>query len=232
LPDSYQVNDSQRQISEDRLTRRERGLPDKSFVYCCFNNPYKILPAIFDTWMRLLRAQEDSVLWLLEGHATTCANLRREAEKRGVSGERLIFAPQAPLPDHLARHRHADLFLDTLPYNAHTTASDSLWSGLPVLTQIGQTFAGRVAASLLNAIRLPELITHSGEEYEALALELARNRERLFNIREKLNENRLTTPLFDTALFTRYVETAYAAMYQRHQAGLQRDHIEIQRMSG
>ena len=227
LPDTYQVN-WKRRISEQGRTRRECDLPDEAFVYCCFNNPYKILPDIFDIWMRLLRAQQTSVLWMLDAHPTTCANLRQEAEKRGVSANRLVFAPRAPLPEHLARHQHADLFLDTLPYNAHTTASDALWSGLPVLTQIGQTFAGRVAASLLNAIGLPELITHSRHEYESLAVELTLNREKLSNIKEKLNKNRLTMPLFNTALFARYIEAAYAAMYQRHQAGLPPDHIEIQ----
>jgi predicted O-linked N-acetylglucosamine transferase (SPINDLY family) len=183
---------------------------------------------MFDAWMRLLRARDNSVLWLAEVHPLTSANLRREAEKRGVAAERLVFAPPAPLPEHLARHRHADLFLDTLPCNAHTTASDALWAGVPVLTQIGQTFAGRVAASLLNAIGLPELITHSRGDYEALALDLALDRQKVFAIKEKLNKNRLTTPLFDTRLFARSIEAAYSAMCKRHQAGLPPDHIQIQ----
>ena len=159
---------------------------------------------------------------------TAEANLEKEAELRGVSRRRIIFAPRlADMSDHLARHRQADLFLDTLPYNAHTTASDALWARLPVLTQMGQTFAGRVAASLLHAIGLPELITHSRKDYETLAIELALNRGKLLNIREKLNKNRLTTRLFDTPLFTEHLEAAYEAMYRRFQAGLPPDHIEI-----
>jgi len=178
--------------------------------------------------MRILSRVDDSVIWLLEDNKTAAKNLRKEAQQRGIDASRLIFAERMPLADHLARHRLADLFLDTLPYNAHTTASDALWAGLPVLTQIGETFAGRVAGSLLNAIDVPELITHSREEYEALAVELALNHEKLMDIKEKLTRNRLTTPLFDTALFARHIEAAYEAMYQRYQAGLPPDHIEIQ----
>src|SRR5262249_16804386 len=146
--------------------------------------------------------------------------LRREAAARGIDPVRLVFAARTPLEDHLARHCLADLFIDTLPYNGHTTASDALWAGLPVLTQMGQTFAGRVAASLLHAIGLPELITHSREDYEALAIELALNREKLLKIKEELTKNRLTTSLFDTALFTKHLEAAYEAMYHRYHAGL------------
>jgi len=228
LPHTYQVNDRKRYITEESFTRDQCGLPQNDFVYCCFNNNYKITPWIFDSWMRILSRVDDSVIWLLEDNKTAAKNLRKEAQQRGIDASRLIFAERMPLADHLARHRLADLFLDTLPCNAHTTASDALWAGLPVLTQIGETFAGRVAGSLLNAIDLPELITHSRGEYEALAIELALNRDKLLNIKEKLTKNRLTTPLFDTALYTKHLEAAYEAMYQRYQTGLPPDHIEIQ----
>jgi predicted O-linked N-acetylglucosamine transferase (SPINDLY family) len=179
--------------------------------------------------MRILKAVEGGVLWLPAENETAIGNLKKEAQVRGVDPTRLVFARRMEqLPEHLARHRLADLFLDTLPYNAHTTASDALWTGLPVLTQMGSAFAGRVAASLLNAVGLPDLITHSQEEYEALAIELALNRERLQAIREELQRNRLTTPLFDTALYTKHLEAAYKAMYQRYQAGLPPDHIDVQ----
>jgi len=177
--------------------------------------------------MRILKCVEGSALWLLAENQTAIANLKKEAESRSIDPARLVFANRVQLSDHLARHRLADLFLDTLPYNAHTTASDALWAGLPVLTQIGNAFAGRVAASLLNAIDLPELITHSREEYEALAIELALNGEKLKAIKEKLARNRLTTQLFDTSLYTKHLEAAYEAMYQRYKAGLPPDHIEI-----
>jgi protein O-GlcNAc transferase len=163
----------------------------------------------------------------LEDNATAASNLKREAAARGLNPERLIFAKRMPLPEHLARHRLADLFIDTLPYNAHTTASDALWAGLPVLTRLGETFAGRVAASLLNAIHLPELITTSPAAYEELAIELATHPEKLARIKCKLADNRLTTPLFDTQHFTRHVEAAYAAMHERHQAGLAPAHIRV-----
>ena len=177
--------------------------------------------------MRILKQVDGSVLWLLEDNATAASNLRKEAEARGINSDRLIFAKRMPLADHLARHRLADLFLDTLPYNAHTTASDALWAGLPVLTCIGETFAGRVAASLLNAIGLPELITTTLDDYERLAIDLATHPEKLAVIKRKLAENRLTTPLFDTKLFAKHIEAAYTAMYERYQAGLAPDHIII-----
>jgi predicted O-linked N-acetylglucosamine transferase (SPINDLY family) len=160
------------------------------------------------------------VLWLLEDNATAAGNLRREAVQRGIEAERVIFAKRMPVAEHLARHRVADLFLDTLPYNAHTTASDALWAGLPVLTCIGKSFAGRVAASLLNAIHLPELITSSQAEYEAVAINLATNPEQLARLKLKLEQNRLMTPLFDTQRYARDIEAAYAEMYERHQADL------------
>lgn len=218
LPHAYQPNDSQRRIAERTPNRSELGLPNEGFVFTCMNNPSKIRPDIFDVWMRLLGAVEGSVLWLLEDVPSTTLNLRREAKARGIAPDRLIFAPKMAPVDHLARQRAADLFLDTLPYNAHTTASDALWAGLPLLTCMGHTFPGRVAASLLQAVGLPELVTHSLAEYEQLALALARNLQRLSAIKAKLSQNRATAPLFDTALFTRHLETAYATMWQRYEA--------------
>jgi len=227
LPDCYQANDRKRAIAPRTFSRVECGLPQTGFVFCCFNNNFKITAEVFDRWMRILTNVEGSVLWLLEDNARVAANLRKEAKARNVDPERLVFAQRMPLADHLARHRLADLFLDTLPYNAHTTASDALWAGLPVLTQIGETFPGRVAASLLNAIALPELITTTPQAYEDLAIELAANTEKLAAIKRKLANNRLTTPLFDTQLYARRLDAAYTAMYERYQAGLAPEHIYI-----
>ena len=208
-------------------TRAEVGLHDSAFVFCCFNNNYKITPEVFDCWMEILKEVAGSVLWLVEDNAKAASNLRKEAEIRGVRPERLMFAKRMSLPDHLARHCLADLFLDTLPYNAHSTASDALWAGLPVLTRIGETFAGRVAASLLNAIGLSELMTSTPQAYKALAIELATNPEKLAAIKRKLANNRFTTPLFDTQTFTRHIEAAYTMMYERYQANLPPDHIYV-----
>ena len=219
LPDSYQCNDSQRRIADAVPSRNEAGLPEKSFVFCCFNYNYKIMPEIFDIWMRLLSSVEGSVLWLLEDHPAATANLRREAEARGISASRLVFAKRAPLDQHLARLKHADLLLDTLPYGAHTTASDALWVGVPVLTCLGASFAGRVAASLLSSVGMPELITHSLEDYEKCARELALNRAAILGLREKLARNRTSGPLFDTTRITRNLETAYSLMWERQQRG-------------
>jgi predicted O-linked N-acetylglucosamine transferase (SPINDLY family) len=227
LPGSYQVNDAKRAISEKRFSRGDVGLKDGCFVFCCFNSGYKILPATFDCWMRLLKQVDGSVLWLLESNATAADNLRKEAARRGLDPGRLVFAPRMQPADHLARHRCADLFLDTLPYNAHTTASDALWSGLPVLTQIGETFAGRVAASLLKAAGLPELIVSTAQDYERLAVELAASPERLAAIKGRLAGERRRAPLFDTPLATLHIERAYRAIHERLQAGLPPDHIHI-----
>ena len=227
LPNSYQVNDRKRLISEKQFTKQDLGLPENSFVFCCFNNNFKILPTTFASWMRILKAVEGSVLWLLQDNSLAVSNLKKEAQKQGVDAQRLIFADRVTLPEHLARHRQADLFLDTLPCNAHTTASDALWVGLPVLTLIGSSFAGRVAASLLSAIGLPELITYTQEEYEALAIELALHPKKLADIQLKLAKNRLTAPLFDTPLFTKNLEAAYLRMYQQYQADLLPEHIFI-----
>src|SRR5215831_14447585 len=229
LPNSYQVNDRKRAISEKAFSREELGLPHDGFVFCCFNNSYKISPEIFDCWMGIIKNVKGSVLWLLEISKPATCNLRMEAKARGIDPDRLVFAKKLPAPDHLARHRLADLSLDTLPYNAHTTASDALWAGLPVLTQIGESFAGRVAASLLNAIGLHELIATTTRQYEEIAIELAINPEKLAAIKTKLANNRLSTPLFDTQLFTRHIEDAYEAMYERHQMRMPPDHIYVSR---
>ena len=228
LPNSYQVNDRQRVIADKVFTKEELGLPSDSFVFCCFNNNFKITPDTFDGWMRILKAVEGSVLWLLEDNPIAGINLRKEAQTRGIDPKRLVFAKRMKPPEHLARHRAADLFIDTLPYNAHTTASDALWAGLPVLTCMGESFASRVAASLLNAIELPELITTTQEYYEATAIELATNPAKLKEIKDKLERNRLTTALFDTPRFTKHIEDAYTQMYERYQADLPPDHIYIE----
>ena len=227
LPHSYQPNDSTRVISDRAMRRDDFGLADDAFVFCCFNNNSKITPDVFDVWMRLLRAVGHGVLWLLECSTVTKENLRREAEAHGVSSRRLIFTPRIEVSEHLARHRCADLFVDTFHYNAHTTASDALWAGLPVLTCPGDSMAARVAASLLTAVGLPELIAHGPDEYEAKALELALDPARLGAIRRRLAENRTTRPLFDTTRYARYLEQAYLQMHERHRAGLPPDHIVI-----
>ena len=219
LPDSYQCNDAKRPIAARTPSRREAGLPESGYVFCCFNNSYKILPHVFDVWMRLLKEIEGSVLWLLEDNATAVANFRRESEARGVAASRVIFAARVGAADHLARHGLANLFLDTLPYGAHTTASDALWAGLPVLTCLGTTFAGRVGASLLSALGMPELITRSLAEYEAAALKLARDAGELRALRNKLSVNRDGAPLFDTRRFTRNLEAALLTMHERQQRG-------------
>ncbi len=219
LPGCYQVNDSQREISSRTPSRAECGLPEDGFVFCCFNNCYKITPEIFDVWMGLLKAIPRSVLWLLEGNRFAPANLCREAKVRGVVAERLVFAPITPLSEHLARHRLADLFLDTFPVNAHTTASDALWAGCPVLTLAGATFASRVAGSLLRSIGLPELVMTSLEDYQAMALRLARNADSLAQLRARLEANLKRSPLFDAGQFARNLEKAYLTMREIHASG-------------
>ena len=215
----YQPNDSKRQISEDTATRHEAGLPESGFVFCSFVSPYKIVPRVFDSWMSILAKVEGSVLWLLEGNADAVRNLRRSAEIRGIAANRLVFAPRMKLEHHLARHCLADLFLDTLPINAHTTASDALWAGVPIVTCLGSSFAGRVAGSLLKASGLTELIVENREDYEALAVHLARDLDRLAAIRAKLARNRATQPLFDADRLRRHIESAYETMSERRQRG-------------
>ena len=227
LPDCYQVNDSQRRISDRTFTRTELGLPETGFVFCSFNNNFKITPDLFDTWMKLLKRVEGSVLWLLQDNETAAENLRKEAVARGIEANRLVFAKRMPLADHLARHRCADLFLDTWYYNAHTTTSDALWAGLPLVTKIGDTFAGRVAASLLTAMALPDLITDTPQAYESLAYELATAPAKLQSFRARLAKSKQTAPLFDTLRFTRHLEDAYEQILSRSRQGLEPDHIFV-----
>ena len=228
LPDSYLPTDSARKISEHKPTRADAGLPEAGFVFCSFNQSYKFSPDVFDIWMRLLGAVDGSGLWLPQTNAAAICNLRREAGKRGVSEERLVFAPFVPGDEeHLARLSLADLFLDTLPYNAHSTAVDALWAGVPVLTMRGETFAGRVAASTLNAAGLPELIVSSSDDYERMALMLAREPQSLAAIKSKLEGNRGTSALFDTARYTRHLEAAYTQMWQRQRNGGAPAHFAI-----
>jgi len=227
LPHSYYSRDRSLEPSSVPQRRRDHSLPDSEFVFCCFNGAYKILPSVFDSWMRILKSVDGSVLWLLEANPVAKKNLQLEAEARGVSPERLVFAPKKSLPDHLARHRCADLFLDTLPYNAHTTASDALWAGLPVLTHCGEAFAGRVAASLLNAVGLPELITHSEAEYETTAIRLAKDPNELAALRQRLEQNKRSSKLFDTPLYIKHLEAAFEEMYERYHSGLPPEHIYV-----
>jgi predicted O-linked N-acetylglucosamine transferase (SPINDLY family) len=218
LPGSYYVNDRKRR-SDDTPRRAELCLPEGAFVFCCFNQTYKILPGMFSAWMRLLAAVPGSVLWLLETNPWATANLRREAQTRNIDPERLIFAPKVPPERHLARVKAADLFLDTIPYNAHTTATDALWVGVPVLTCAGDTFASRVAGSLLTAVGMPELITNSMPDYEALAIRLARFPGELASLRRKLSSNRSAATLFDTPRFARSLEMAYRRMWANYLGG-------------
>jgi protein O-GlcNAc transferase len=216
LPHTYWPTDNTSTISQKVQTKKDMKLPSDGFVFCCFNNNYKISSKEFDIWMRLMAKVEGSVLWLLKSNKWTEGNLKKEAEKRGISGDRVIFAEKLINSEHLARHRLADLFLDTFNYNAHTTASDALWAGLPLVTKLGKGFAARVAGSLLYALGLPELITETEQDYEALILELATNPMKLAKIKEKLANNRLTQPLFNTELYTRHLENGYQQAYQNY----------------
>ena len=215
LPDCYLVNDRRRSIARTH-SRAEYGLPENGFVFCCFNSPHKITPTIFDIWMRLLERVPGSVLWLLEGSEAAMANLRREAEARSKGGsERLVFAPSLANAEHLARFAVADLFLDTLPYNAHTLTSDALWGGCPVLTTTGETFVSRVAGSILHAAGLPELVTRTLTEYEAAALRLASDGAELGALRARVEKSRMDSPLFDTPRFAREIESAFEWMMRK-----------------
>ncbi len=229
LPGSYQVNDSKRSVVETARPREAFGLPPSGFVFCCFNCHYKILPSMFDSWMRILRSVDGSVLWLLTDSPVASVNLRREAEARGVAAERLVPAPRLPPGEHLARHQAADLFLDTFPCNAHTTASDALWAGVPLLTLAGDSFASRVAASLLHAIGLPELVVADQQHYEALAIALATDPDRHRELKRRLAQNRDTALLFDTSAYARHLEKAFVLMHERQLAGLPPDHIVVER---
>ena len=227
LPGSYQVNDSKRVIAERIFTRAELGLPETGFVFCCFNNNYKIMPETFDSWMRILSRVDGSVLWLLQDNEGAAGNLRAEAVKRNVDPRRLVFARRMPLEEHLARHRAAGLFLDTRPYNAHTTASDALWAELPVLTCIGNSFPARVAASLLTALDMPELIATNMQDYEDAAVALAQTPAHLNAVRRKLAEKRLTSGLFSGQRFARSIEAAYKMMHERRVTGLRPEHVFV-----
>ena len=228
LPNSYMPNDSKTKVSKKSFTRKDFGLPDTGFVFCSFNKHYKISPTTFASWMNILSKVEGSVLWLSHGNMTIINNLKKEVKKIGIHEDRLIFAPYLSLKeDHLSRIKLADLFIDTLPYNAHATASDALRMGLPLLTCIGNSYASRVTASLLEAVNLPEMITSTQEEYEALAIQLAKNPEKLKTIKDKLNSNLTTAPLYDTSLYAQNLEAAYQIMYKRYQDGLDPDDIEI-----
>jgi len=229
LPNSYQPNDSKRKISAKKFTKKELNLPDNCFIFCCFNNTYKILPEVFDIWMEILKNVENSVIWLLEDNINSSAsiNLKREARARGVSDQRLIFSHKVPLDEHLARLKLADLFLDTFPYNAHTTCSDALWAGLPVLTYSGKSFVSRVGASLLNSLGLEKLIVDSLYKYKTIAIQLAKNKDQLLLIKKKLSNNKIVSPLFNTSLFVKNLEKSYQIIYSRYLNNLTLENIEI-----
>jgi protein O-GlcNAc transferase len=231
LPESYQVNDSTRPHWAACRTRAEEGLPENGFIYCCFNKHYKIAPETFALWMRILSRTEGSVLWLLADNSWARENLRQAAAGHGIAPERILFAGRCSHEEHMARHALADLFLDTLPYNAHTTASDALWNGLPLLTCMGKSFASRVAASLLRAVNLPEMIAPSLDAYEEMAVDLAQTPGRLAALKTRLRGNLAAAPLFDTPRFTRQLESAYRQIYERHHAGLAPDHIVVEEIA-
>ena len=219
LPNSYMVTDNTRKILGAAVSRSQMSLPEKGFVFCVFNNSYKVTPREFDVWMRLLRQVEGSVLWMRGTNKNAEENLRSEAEKRGVNSSRLIFAPKVSIDEHLARHKLADLFLDTFIFNAHSTAVDALWAGLPVITKLGEGFGARVAGSLLNSLGMSNLVVKTEHAYEALALELATNPNKLKTVKRTLSENLLTTPLFDTERFTQHLESGYRQAYERFLTG-------------
>jgi len=229
LPDTYMCSDRKRAVGGRVPSRAEAGLPQEGFVFCCFNSSFKIAPPVFEVWMRLLARVRGSVLWLFEESPDATRNLRKEAESRGVAAHRLVFARRLPsLEDHLARYALVDLFVDTLPYNAHVTARDALWAGVPVLTCMGSTFVGRVAGSLLHAVGMPELVTGDLADYEALALRLSSTPGLLADLRTRLACNRASHPLFDTARFTRNIENAYLRMRRQSDAGLAPEAFDIQ----
>ena len=227
LPECFQANDDRR-VRLPRSSRAECGLPEDALVLCCFNNTYKIGPTFFEIWMRLLQAVPHSLLWLVATHELTVRNLRREAAARGIDPERLHFAPALPYGQHLARLGCADLFLDTLPFNGGTTVSDALWSGLPVLTVSGEAFAARMAGSLLHSIGLSELIARDLPHYEALALELLHDPERLRSLRAQLCSAAGHCALFNTARFTRHLERAFQLMLERQRLGLPPAHLSVE----
>ena len=227
LPNCYQPSDTKRFLPDFNFKREQFNLPKNSFVFACFNNHYKINPSIFNSWMKILKDVEGSVLWLIETSEVTCNNLKKQAIKNGVDSSRLVFAKRMKLDEHLSRHNLADLFIDTSPYNAHTTANDSLWSGLPVLTFVGKTFPGRVSASLLQALGMPELIALNQEDYEKKAIELGNNIKKVEELKLKLKENKSTQPLFNINLYSRNLEKLFLKSYNNYILGLPVDHLII-----
>jgi predicted O-linked N-acetylglucosamine transferase (SPINDLY family) len=227
LPNCYQPSDTKRSIPDLNFNREQFNLPKNSFVFACFNNHYKINPNIFNSWMKILKNVEGSVLWLIETSEVACNNLKKQATKNGVDSSRLVFAKRMKLDQHLLRHNLADLFIDTSPYNAHTTANDSLWSGLPVLTFLGKTFPGRVSASLLQALGMSELIALNQEDYEKKAIELGNNRKKVEQLKLKLKENKNTQPLFNINMYSRDLEKLFLKSYNNYISGLSVDHLVI-----
>lgn len=225
LPASFQANDSKRHIAAVTPSRVDAGLPEDGFVFCCFSNGHKMNPDLFDVWMRLLAGLDKSVLWLVNHNQWMMSNLVREAENRGILGQRLVFAPKVRYSEHLARYRLADLCLDTFPFNGGTTTSDALWAGVPVLTCAGRSFSGRMSGSLLRALGVPELITYSLNDYEALAFALASDSARLEGIRATVARNRLQSPLFDSKRLARDLDAAYVAVWERFLEGRPPTHI-------
>ena len=227
MPDTYQVNEQWRTMPEVKLDKKSLGLPDKGFVYCCFNNNYKMTPVMLDSWVRILKEVPESILWLFQDNDLAAENLCKEVARRNLDPSRLVFAKKMNSAEHLSRHRFADLFLDTLPCNAHTTARDALWAGLPVLTQIGRSFSARVAASLVTAVGLPELVVENRKSYEDKAIELAIASEKISELKLKLKNNLEASPLFDTQKYTRNIERAYQLMFERYQNDSGSDHIYL-----
>ena len=227
MPDSYQANDNTKKISDKIFTHKELGLPKDSFIFCCFNSPHKITPEIFKTWLKIISKVKNSVLWLYVLNEQTIKNLKKELTKNFLSEDRIVFAKKMDMELHLARLKFADLCLDTLPYNGHTTTSDALWAGVPVLTCIGKTFAGKVAASLLSASNMKELITNNLTEYESLAIDLALNSKKLSAIKDKINNNKKTSKLFNSELFTKNLEIAYKTVYQNYHLDLPNEDVYI-----
>lgn len=227
MPNSYQINESKKKISTKKFTRKDFGLNEDSFVFCCFNQTYKILPEIFNLWVKILKNVENSIIWLLSDNKISELNLKKEFNKNGIDVERIKFAQRLPLDEHLKRHSLADLFLDTYPCNAHTTASDALRTGLPLITLSGQSFASRVSASLLVSLDLNELITDNQDDYVNLAVKLAKNNELLNEIRNKLKENIKNKSLFNSKLFTKNIEIAFEKVYENYSKGKKPDHINI-----
>ncbi len=227
LPDTYQANDSKRKISVKKFLRKDFNLPEDKFVFCCFNKKYKLDPKIFNLWTNILKKVPNSVLWLLDENNKSSKNIVNEAKFRDLNSDRIIFAKSLPMEEHLGRQKLADLFLDTFPYGAHTTCSDALWVGLPLITKKGESFASKVSSSLLNSIGLEELITESDDEYEKLAIDLASDRKRLNLIKKKLVQNIKFKPLFNTDLYTLNLEKAYKKVFENHIKNLPKENVEV-----